>query len=61
MLTVYVLKNGVGRYNTFFLIFNTKSSYLCRFRVESVNIFVFAIHVLFLPPKISHMRKRFTE
>ena len=33
MLTVYVLKNGVGRYNTFFLTFT-------RFRVESVNIFV---------------------
>ena len=32
MLTVYVLKNGVGRYNTFFFNFYTKSSYLCRFR-----------------------------
>ena len=61
MLTVYVLKNGVGRYNTFFFNFYTKSSYLCRFRVESVNIFVCAIHVLFLPQTISHMRKRFTE
>ena len=31
----YVLKNGVGRYNTFFFNFYTKlakSSYLCRFR-----------------------------
>jgi hypothetical protein len=31
----------------FFFNFYTKSSYLCRFRVESVNIFVCAIHVLF--------------
>jgi hypothetical protein len=45
MLTVYVLKNGVGRYNIFFFIFYTKlakSSFLCRFRVESVNVFVLA-------------------
>jgi hypothetical protein len=45
----------------FFFNFYTKSSYLCRFRVESVNIFVCAMHVLFLPQTISHMRKRFTE
>jgi hypothetical protein len=45
MLTVYVLKNGVGRYNIFFFNFYTKlakSSFLCRFRVESVNVFVLA-------------------
>jgi hypothetical protein len=47
MPTVYVLKNEVGRYNTFFLIF-TRNPHLCRFRVESINIFVCAIHVLFL-------------
>ena len=43
--TVYVLKNGVGRYNIFFLYFYTKlanSSFLCRFRVESVNVCVLA-------------------
>jgi hypothetical protein len=39
------------------LFFYTKSSYLCPFRVESVNIFVCAIHMLFLPQTISHMRK----
>jgi hypothetical protein len=38
----YVLKNGVGRYNIFFN-FHTKlaeSSFLCRFHIESVNVFV---------------------
>ena len=43
MLTVYVLKNGVGQYNIFFN-FDTKlaeSSFLCRFRVESVNVLFF--------------------
>jgi spore cortex formation protein SpoVR/YcgB (stage V sporulation) len=42
MLTVYVLKNGVGRYNIFFYFYTklAKSSFLCRFRVESVNVFV---------------------
>jgi hypothetical protein len=40
----YMLKNGVGRYNIFFFYFHTKlaeSSFLCRFRIESVNVFVF--------------------
>jgi hypothetical protein len=44
MLTVYVLKNGVGRYNIFFFNFYTKlaeSSFLCRFRVEFVNVLFF--------------------
>jgi hypothetical protein len=39
----YVLKNGVGRYNIFFFNFYAKladSSFLCRFRLESVNVFV---------------------
>ena len=40
ILTVYVLKNGVGRYNTFFLIF-TRNPHLCRVRVESVNTCAF--------------------
>jgi hypothetical protein len=42
MLTVYVLKNGVGRYNIFFNFYTklAKSSFLCRFRVESFNVFV---------------------
>jgi len=42
MLTVYVLKNGVGRFNIFFNFYTklAKSSFLCRFRVESVDFFV---------------------
>jgi hypothetical protein len=39
----YVLKNGVGRYNIFLFYFYTRlteSSFLCRFRVESVKVFV---------------------
>jgi hypothetical protein len=39
----YVLKNGVGRYNIFFFNFCAKlaeSSFLCRFHIESVNVFV---------------------
>jgi hypothetical protein len=37
-----VLKNGVGRYNTFFQFLHKacESSFLCRFRIESVNVFV---------------------
>jgi hypothetical protein len=60
MLTVHVLKNGIGWYNPF-LYFYAKFSYLRRFRVESVNIFVCAIHVIFLLQTISHMHKLFTE
>ena len=44
-----MLKNGVGRYNIFFN-FSTKlaeSSFLCRFRVESVNIFACAMCFFF--------------
>jgi hypothetical protein len=41
MLTVYVLKNRVGRYNYFYTKL-AKSSFLCRFRVDSVNVFVLA-------------------
>ena len=36
-------KNGVGRYNNIFFNFYTKlaeSSFLCCFRIESVNVFV---------------------
>jgi hypothetical protein len=39
-----MLKNGVGRYNIFFFNFYTKlaeSSFLCRFRVEFVNVLFF--------------------
>jgi hypothetical protein len=66
MLTVYVLKNRVGRYNIFFFNFYTKlaeSSFLCRFRVESVNVFVLPWFDLstFSSSTISHMRKRFPE
>ena len=45
----YVLKNGVGRYNIFFN-FYTKlddSSFLCRCRVESVNVLVCAMYFFF--------------
>ena len=38
-----MLKNGVGRYNIFFFYFYTKlaeSSFLCHFRIESVNVFI---------------------
>jgi hypothetical protein len=38
-----VLKNGVGRYNIFFFYFYAKlaeSFFLCRFRVEFVNVFL---------------------
>ena len=56
----YVLKNGVGRFNIFFLFLH-KSCWilLCRFRVESVNIFIY--NMCFFQQTISHMRKRFTE
>ena len=56
----YVLKNGVGRYNIFFLFLH-KSCWilLCRFRVESVNIFIY--NMCFYQQAISHMRKRFPE
>jgi hypothetical protein len=40
----YVLKNGVDRYNIFFFYSYTNltdSSFLCRFRVESVNVLLF--------------------
>jgi hypothetical protein len=51
MLTVYVLKNGVGCWYDIFFFFSSsssfffytklaKSSFLCRFRGESVNVFV---------------------
>jgi hypothetical protein len=60
----YVLKNGVGRYSIFFN-FCTKlaeSSFLCRFRIESVNVFRFHDSMCFLHQQtISHMRKRFPE
>jgi hypothetical protein len=45
----YVLKNGVGQHSIFFN-FSTKlaeSSFLCRFRVESVNIFACAMCLFF--------------
>jgi hypothetical protein len=40
--SAYVLKNGVGRYNIFFNFYKklAESSFLCRFRIESVNVFV---------------------
>jgi hypothetical protein len=39
-----VLKNGVGRYNIFFFFIFRKACWillLCRFRVESINIFIY--------------------
>ena len=37
-----MLKNGVGRYNIFFNFYTklAESSFLCRFRIESVNVFI---------------------
>ena len=70
MLTVDVLKNGVGRYNIFFLNFYpklAKPSFLCRFRVESVNVFVLPRFDLSTCSSStnnltnSHRRKRFPE
>jgi hypothetical protein len=45
----YVLKNGVGRYNIFFNFYTklAESSFLCRFRVESVNVLVCAMCFFF--------------
>ena len=43
-----MLKNGVGRYNIFnFYTKLAESSFLCRFRVESVNVFVCAMCFFF--------------
>jgi hypothetical protein len=38
----YVLKNEVGRYNIYFNFYTklAECSFLCRFRIESVNVFV---------------------
>ena len=47
----YVLKNGVDRNNIFFFYFYTKlaeSSFLCRFRIESVNV-LFNSTIRFVP------------
>ena len=47
----YVLKNGVDRNNFFFFYFYTKlaeSSFLCRFRIESVNV-LFNSTIRFVP------------
>ena len=35
-----MLKNGVGRYNIFFYTKLAESSFLCRFRIESVNVLI---------------------
>jgi hypothetical protein len=45
----YVLKNGVDRYNIFFNFYTkfAESSFLCRFRVESVNVLVCAMCFFF--------------
>ena len=53
----YVLKNGVGRLTSFFLFLH-KSCWilLCRFRVESVNIFIY--NVCFFQQTISLYRMR---
>jgi hypothetical protein len=44
-----VLKNGVGRYNIFFNFYTklAESSFLCRFRVEYVNVLVCAMCFFF--------------
>jgi hypothetical protein len=61
MLTVYVLKNGVDRYNTFFSFFLHEILIFVSFSCRIRQYFFCAIHVLFLPQTISHMRKCFTE
>ena len=45
----YVLENGVGRYNIFFNFYTklAEYSFLCRFRVESVNALVCAMCFFF--------------
>ena len=45
----YMLKNEVGRYNIFFNFYTklAESSFLCRFRVESVNVLVCAMCFFF--------------
>ena len=58
----YVFKNGVGRYNIFFIFLHKACwillfvSFSCRTR-QCFGL----CHVLFLQRTISHMRKRFTE
>ena len=51
----YVLNNGVGRYNIFFYFYTklAESSFLCRFRVESVNVLVCAM-CFFSTNKFAH-------
>jgi hypothetical protein len=47
--SAYVLKNGVDRYYIFFNFYTklAESSFLCRFRIESVNVvFFFNLHIL---------------
>ena len=46
----YVLKNGVDRYNIFFKFLHklAESSFLCRFRIESVNV-LFNSTIRFVP------------
>jgi hypothetical protein len=52
----YVLKNGVGRYNIFFNFYTklAESSFLCRFRVESVNVLVCAMCFFFATNNFAH-------
>ena len=60
MLTCWKIE--LGRCNIFFYFYTklAESSFLCRFRVESVNMFICAMR-FFFNKTISHMRKRFTE
>jgi hypothetical protein len=68
MLTVYVLKNGVGRYYILFNFYTqlAESSFLCRFRVESdflesskeFNAYLHNIHTFIRPTQWPHSVKR---
>ena len=63
MLTVYVLKNGVGRHNIFFLIFTQSllNPPFCVVFVYNLSMFWFVPCAFFFQQTISYMRKRFKE
>jgi hypothetical protein len=57
----YVLKNGVGRYNIYFNFYTklAECSFLCRFRIESVNVFVHFLKVNLYDYVIRNLRCSF--
>ena len=65
MLTVYVLKNGVGWYNIFFFIF-TRNPHVCVVFVQNPSIFLFVPYMCFSFRKqfrtcANSLPNRFTE